>query len=175
MIAGANTREAGATSPVCIMKFVVGRTSRGPSKACVGTCSKKMRPRSDAATDGDRLERVICDGGPIKRSGKLVPQYNGVVTALLSTGLGGDHGDAGGRLRFNMRGLRKTASLPSVRAVCDRRQTRDIPPPCRTAASRCDWFRACASTRAGIRPASPPGRHARSGRGRRLFRARARR
>src|SRR5258708_25397755 len=23
-----------------------------------------MRPRSDAATDGDRLERVICDGGP---------------------------------------------------------------------------------------------------------------
>src|SRR5438876_6564897 len=25
---------------------------------------KKMRPRSDAATDGDRLGRVICDGGP---------------------------------------------------------------------------------------------------------------
>src|ERR1700688_5333949 len=25
---------------------------------------KKQRPRSDAATDGDRLGRVICDGGP---------------------------------------------------------------------------------------------------------------
>src|SRR5438132_8419490 len=24
----------------------------------------KKRPRSDAATDGDRLGRVICDGGP---------------------------------------------------------------------------------------------------------------
>ncbi|MDB5603698.1 MAG: hypothetical protein JWP25_598 [Bradyrhizobium sp.] len=23
-----------------------------------------MRPRSDAATDGDRLGRLICDGGP---------------------------------------------------------------------------------------------------------------
>ena len=25
---------------------------------------KKMRPRSDAATDGDRWGRMICDGGP---------------------------------------------------------------------------------------------------------------
>ena len=30
-----------------------------------------MRPRSDAATDGDRLGRVICDGGLIKRRRKL--------------------------------------------------------------------------------------------------------
>ena len=28
------------------------------------TAHKKMRPRSDAATDGDRLGRMIRDGGP---------------------------------------------------------------------------------------------------------------
>src|SRR5712675_2494115 len=28
------------------------------------TKGTKKRPRSDAATDGDRLGRVICDGGP---------------------------------------------------------------------------------------------------------------
>jgi hypothetical protein len=38
----------------------------GASRAAVirnATSDKKMRPRSDAATDGDRWGRMICDGG----------------------------------------------------------------------------------------------------------------
>jgi hypothetical protein len=34
---------------------------------------KKMRPRSDAATDGDRWGRVICDGGPDQTHAKTSP------------------------------------------------------------------------------------------------------
>ena len=36
----------------------------------VKTEPKKVRPRSDAATDGDRLGRVICDGGPDQTQGE---------------------------------------------------------------------------------------------------------
>jgi hypothetical protein len=35
--------------------------------------AKKMRPRSDAATDGDRLARVICDGGHDQTRGQPSP------------------------------------------------------------------------------------------------------
>ena len=42
-----------------------------------------MRPRSDAATDGDRWGRVIDDGGLIRRKRNLTPLCYDPVTAKL--------------------------------------------------------------------------------------------
>jgi hypothetical protein len=47
------------------------------------TRHKKVRPRSDAATDGDRLGRVIVDGGLIKRIRRLALLYNAAMTVAL--------------------------------------------------------------------------------------------
>src|SRR3954451_1666314 len=44
---------------------------------------KKMRPLSDAATDGDRLGRLICDGGLIRRRRNLMAKCYARVTGRV--------------------------------------------------------------------------------------------
>src|ERR1700692_1606379 len=68
-----STTKANAIRMTRIMKSFVAfgnaarRTSRAIARRLYATQpgrDKKMRPRSDAATDGDRWGRVIDDGGP---------------------------------------------------------------------------------------------------------------
>src|SRR3954451_25103650 len=65
--------------PVRRKRPIVTAVRRGSNKlACGaamlrGTAGKKMRPLSDAATDGDRLGRLIGDGGPDQTQLQLSP------------------------------------------------------------------------------------------------------
>src|SRR5580693_10170250 len=97
------------------------RASRGgsgsgdwkPSHAAMkpNTIGKKMRPRSDAATDGDRLGRVICDGGPDQTRLKA-------RLALLRGNDSWTYPQAGfPRVCRHLRGLFRGAQMPDEAAI----------------------------------------------------------
>ena len=127
------------------------------------TCSantphKKVRPRSDAATDGDRLGRVIRDGGSDQT--RAEPSR-----ALLRARDSGTYPQA----------VEHGVQHRALRKACGRPRSPSAPPPCRRVASRCGWFRASASRRETIRRALPARRRRLSRRGRCPCRARPRR
>jgi len=157
--------------------------------------NKKVRPRSDAATDGDRFGARDRDGGPDQTQAKpsdallrshdsrTYPQGRLRATGLILRaceaisdvipGMNAIAFTPGMTVCFTAI-LRDAANRPMVRTVCDRRQIPNARRHRRKAASRCDWFRGCASTPANIRRALRVGTRRRSARGRRLCRGRLR-
>ena len=65
------------------MRAQPGTVARGGYSQRNRRYGKKMRPRSDAATDGDRLWRVIVAGGLIRRNRTLALLCYAAVTATL--------------------------------------------------------------------------------------------
>src|ERR1700739_3836030 len=72
---------------------------------------KKMRPRSDAATDGDRLWRVICDGGPDQTRAEASP-------VLLRTNDRGTYPQAGWARLLAFQPLTRRAHKPGEGGGC---------------------------------------------------------
>src|ERR1700709_1906430 len=94
------TAETRRPEPPRLRICMDGPVGKAASRDCIGTREgdgrkarrlarnetqvKKMRSRSDAATDGDRWGRMIRDGGLIRRRRKLAAGYYRTVTPGLS-------------------------------------------------------------------------------------------